>query len=68
MSIRADGVDLPGLKKTIAGEGVWRIRRRDNSPVIEVFKIEDSGHGDILSSDFVKWRTEGSLSNGPGAQ
>lgn len=46
-----------GLKKTITTSGVWRIRRRERSPVIEVFKNEDSGHGDILSPEFVEWRS-----------
>jgi RAT1-interacting protein len=39
-------------------EGAWRIRKREKSPVIEVFKIEESGHGDILSSNFVASRTK----------
>ena len=47
-----------GLKKTIISGGVWRIRRRERSPVIEVFKIEETGHGDILTSSFVEWRTK----------
>ncbi|KAL8781716.1 MAG: hypothetical protein Q9194_000220 [Teloschistes cf. exilis] len=37
--------------------GVWRIRKREKGPVIEVFKVEESGHGDILSPDFIEWRT-----------
>ena len=28
--------------------------------MIEVFKNEDSGHGDILSRDFIDWRRAGS--------
>lgn len=36
--------------------GVWKIRRVDRSPVIEVFKVEESGYGDILSREFVEWR------------
>ena len=28
--------------------------------MIEVFKNEDSGHGDILSRDFIEWRRAGS--------
>lgn len=45
-----------GLKQTVTADGVWRIRRAERSPVIEVFKNEESGYGDILSRDFVEWR------------
>ncbi|KAL2039183.1 hypothetical protein N7G274_008232 [Stereocaulon virgatum] len=48
---------LDWLKQTIIGEGVWRIRRRQRSPVVEVFRKEESGHGDVLSRDFVEWRS-----------
>ena len=47
-----------GLKQTIISDGVWRIRRRERSPVIEVFKLEETGYGDILSQGFVNWRTK----------
>lgn len=47
-----------GLKATITTEGVWRIRKAEQSPCIEVFKLEESGHGDILSSEFVRWRQQ----------
>ncbi|KAI9810992.1 MAG: decapping endonuclease targeting mRNA [Pycnora praestabilis] len=46
----------PGLKHTIQGDGVWRIRRRERAAFIEVFKIEESGHGGILSPEFLEWR------------
>ncbi|KAJ5204033.1 uncharacterized protein N7498_004912 [Penicillium cinerascens] len=45
------------LKQTIQEDGIWRIRKQEKSPVIEVFKVEDSGHGDILSSAFTSWRS-----------
>ena len=45
-----------GLDRTITTNGVWRIRRREGSPVIEVFKNEESGYGDILPQKFVEWR------------
>ena len=45
-----------GIKQTITTNGVWRIRRRERSPVIEIFKNEESGYGDILSLEFVEWR------------
>ncbi|KAL8674602.1 MAG: hypothetical protein Q9168_000977 [Polycauliona sp. 1 TL-2023] len=49
---------LDWLKTTIEGEGVWRIRKRDKATVIEVFRIEESGHGDILSHDFLTRRSQ----------
>lgn len=45
-----------GFKKTITTNGVWRIRRRERSPVIEIFKNEETGCGDILSPEFIQWR------------
>ncbi|MCJ1485184.1 decapping endonuclease targeting mRNA [Schaereria dolodes] len=48
---------LEWLKNTITTEGVWRIRRKDRSPVIEVFKHEETGHGDIISHEFLAWRS-----------
>lgn len=47
---------LDFFKATIVGDGVWRIRRRERSSTIEVFKIEETGHGDILSDEFINWR------------
>ncbi|KAL2216912.1 rai1 protein [Thermoascus aurantiacus ATCC 26904] len=47
---------LEWLKTIINDEGVWRLRKREKVPVIEVFKIEESGHGGILSSAFTTWR------------
>ncbi|KAH8821548.1 protein RAI1 [Xylogone sp. PMI_703] len=52
---------LDFLKETIKGDGVWRIRRREASPVIEVQLIEETGHGDILSDEFINWRIKLSL-------
>ena len=49
---------LDWLKKTVVGEGVWRIRRRERSAVIELFKVEETGFGDILSKEFVGFRTK----------
>lgn len=40
----------------MTGDGVWRIRRKERAPVIEVFKLEETGHGDILSDEFINWR------------
>lgn len=44
------------LKATITTEGVWRIRRQERSPVIEIFRMEETGYGDILSDIFLDWR------------
>ncbi|EPE34132.1 Protein RAI1 [Glarea lozoyensis ATCC 20868] len=44
------------LKATITEEGVWRIRRKERSSTIEVYKQEQTGHGDILPDDFINWR------------
>ncbi|PGH13175.1 hypothetical protein AJ80_06421 [Polytolypa hystricis UAMH7299] len=46
------------LKSVINHEGVWRIRKREKSSDIEVFKIEESGYGSILSTSFVEWRSQ----------
>lgn len=48
---------ISGLKLIISGDGVWRIRRKDKSPVIEVFKHGELGQGDILSREFIEWRS-----------
>ncbi|KAL8972837.1 MAG: hypothetical protein Q9183_000312 [Haloplaca sp. 2 TL-2023] len=53
---------LDWLKNTISDEGgVWRIRKREKAPVIEVFKVEESGSGDILSREFLEWRCGSNL-------
>lgn len=49
---------LEFLKQTVTGTGVWRISRRERSPVIEAYKISDDGTGDIISPAFLKWREE----------
>ncbi|KAL8916309.1 MAG: hypothetical protein Q9172_006364 [Xanthocarpia lactea] len=56
---------LDWLKSTIVEDGVWRIRKKEKSTVIEVFKIEESGHGDILSQDFFTWRLRPEQGHGP---
>lgn len=50
------------IKATVIGDGVWRIRRKERSPTIEIFKLEETGHGDILSDEFINWRIKLSLS------
>ncbi|KAI1924561.1 decapping endonuclease targeting mRNA [Ophidiomyces ophidiicola] len=49
---------LDWLRNIISTEGVWRIRKREKAPVIEVFKLEDTGHGGILSDAFMNWRSQ----------
>jgi len=44
------------LKATVTEDGVYRIRRRERALSIEVSKIEEAGHGDILSDEFINWR------------
>lgn len=44
------------LKSVVNSEGVWRVRRAERSGVLEVYKIEEVGHGDILSEEFINWR------------
>ncbi|KIX09102.1 uncharacterized protein Z518_00180 [Rhinocladiella mackenziei CBS 650.93] len=50
---------LEWLKGVITDDGVWRIRKREGLPGIEVFKVEETGHGDILSPAFLEWRISG---------
>lgn len=47
---------LLGLKSTISSEGVWKIKRTERSSKIEVVKVQECGHGDVLSEEFFKWR------------
>ncbi|KAF2811150.1 RAI1-domain-containing protein [Mytilinidion resinicola] len=56
--INFTGAFLDFLKKTITSEGIWKIRRLEKSPVIEVFQVEPSGHGRILTPEFINWRQQ----------
>ncbi|MCJ1375485.1 decapping endonuclease targeting mRNA [Loxospora ochrophaea] len=47
---------LDWLKRTITTDGVYRIRRKRAAYTIDVFKLEETGSGDILSQDFLAWR------------
>ncbi|KAI9782788.1 MAG: decapping endonuclease targeting mRNA [Peltula sp. TS41687] len=48
---------LHWLRGIIVEEGgVWRIRKRENESTIDVFRLEETGYGDVLSADFVQWR------------
>ncbi|OJJ52592.1 hypothetical protein ASPSYDRAFT_164387 [Aspergillus sydowii CBS 593.65] len=48
---------LEWLKSTVQEGGTWRLRKQEKSSVIEVFQVEESGTGDILSQDFLSWRS-----------
>ncbi|KAL8964390.1 MAG: hypothetical protein Q9197_006942, partial [Variospora fuerteventurae] len=49
---------MTGLTTTITDDGgVWRIRMRNQAPVVEVFKVAERGYGDILSKEFIEWRS-----------
>lgn len=54
------GKFLDFLKSTVVSEGVWRIRRTGAGQAarIEVFKIKDTGTGQVLSRRFIEWREE----------
>ncbi|CAK7205944.1 decapping endonuclease targeting mRNA [Sporothrix eucalyptigena] len=48
---------LGWLRETMSdSDGVWRIRRRPGSPEIELFQVEEAGHGNILPDTFLNWR------------
>lgn len=49
------------IKKTVVGDGVWRIRKRENGREIEIFKIEEAGHGRILTDEFINHRIKLSM-------
>jgi RAT1-interacting protein len=54
------------LKATITEDGVWRIRRKERSSTIEVFRVEETGHGDVLSDEFINWRIKLALNTKEG--
>ncbi|KAI1076277.1 RAI1-domain-containing protein [Whalleya microplaca] len=56
MCINFASAFLEWLRNTIDDEGVWRIRRRPGSETVEVFKVEEVGHGQILTDEFINWR------------
>lgn len=51
------------LKATVIGDGVWRIRRKERATAIEVFRIEEAGHGEILTDEFINWRIKLAMSS-----
>ncbi|CAN8095917.1 unnamed protein product [Discula destructiva] len=53
---------LEWLRTRIDDEGVWRIRRRARDAHIEVFKTnEETGHGRVLTDEFINHRIKMSL-------
>ncbi|AEO56901.1 hypothetical protein MYCTH_2143293 [Thermothelomyces thermophilus ATCC 42464] len=59
--IRFTSLFLDWLRRSIDDEGVWRIRRRQKSDFIELFKVEEVGHGSIITDEFMNWRIKLSL-------
>jgi RAT1-interacting protein len=49
---------LEWLKATITKEGTWRIRKREKVPSLEVYQVEETGTGDVLSRAFLDWRNK----------
>ncbi|KAK0739844.1 RAI1 like PD-XK nuclease-domain-containing protein [Apiosordaria backusii] len=51
-----------GIQQTIRADpqqtGVWRIRLQKRPKAIELFKVEETGHGKIVTEEFVNWRTK----------
>ena len=50
---------LEWIKSVVAGDGVWRLRKIEKLSRLELFKVEETGHGSILSESFLKWRGTG---------
>ncbi|KAL4877661.1 RAI1 like PD-XK nuclease-domain-containing protein [Aspergillus karnatakaensis] len=48
---------LEWFKSVIQEGGTWRLRKVEKSSIIEVYKVEESGTGDILSEAFLSWRS-----------
>lgn len=47
-----------GLKRVVNSEGIWKIQKAAKSGQIEVFKTHETGHGNILTPEFVEWRSQ----------
>ncbi|KAL2146488.1 hypothetical protein VTI28DRAFT_3669 [Corynascus sepedonium] len=60
--IKFTSLFLDWLRLNINDEGVWRIRRRQKSDHIELFRVEEVGHGNIITDEFMDWRIKLSLS------
>ena len=51
------------MRATITDEGVWRIRRRPGGD-IELFQVEEVGHGEVVSDEFMNWRIKLEMGSG----
>jgi RAT1-interacting protein len=51
-----------GLRLSINDEGVWRIKRARGTDHIEIFRVEEAGHGNIITDEFMNWRIKLDLS------
>ncbi|KAK4167980.1 RAI1 like PD-XK nuclease-domain-containing protein [Cladorrhinum sp. PSN259] len=47
---------LAWLRVTVNDDGVWRIRRQKGASEIEVWRVEEAGHGEVLTEEFMNWR------------
>lgn len=52
------GAFLEFLRHTVVGDGVWRIRKIARSDVIQVYQVDETGTGAILSKKFIEWRAD----------
>ncbi|KAI9711964.1 MAG: decapping endonuclease targeting mRNA [Chrysothrix sp. TS-e1954] len=46
------------LQQHINGEGIWKIKRNDKSNTVDIWRVEQTGTGDILSREFLSWRRD----------
>ncbi|KAF3483613.1 uncharacterized protein GIQ15_02937 [Arthroderma uncinatum] len=49
---------LAWLKTIVNSDGVWTIRKAAKSNHIEVCKVQETGHGNILTPEFIEWRSQ----------
>jgi RAT1-interacting protein len=68
--IKFTSLFLEWLRQSISDGGVWRIKRESKSAHIELFKVEEVGHGSIITDEFMNWRIKLSLpkTNPPDAE
>lgn len=52
---------LDWIRAGVDEDGVYRIRREPKSNSIRLFKVEQTGHGKILTDEFINWRIKLSL-------
>ncbi|KAK4152632.1 RAI1 like PD-XK nuclease-domain-containing protein [Chaetomidium leptoderma] len=59
--IKFTSLFLEWLRLNITDEGVWRIKRQRGSTHIELSRVEEVGHGRIITDEFMDWRIKLSL-------